>query len=45
MKKTRSHSKKGLIILIIINSCTVCGDGFKKMQEQTEEYTENKVIT
>ena len=30
MKKTRSHSKKRSDHSYYNNSCTVCGDGFKK---------------
>lgn len=41
MKKTRSHSKKGLIILIII-TVVLCAVTVLKKQEQPEEYTENK---
>ena len=41
MKKTRSHSKKGLIILIII-TVVMCAVTVLKKQEQPEEYTENK---
>ena len=41
MKKTRSHSKKGLIILIII-TVVLCVVTVLKKQEQPEEYTENK---
>ena len=41
MKKTRSHSKKGLIILIII-TVVLCAVTVLKKQEQSEEYTENK---
>ena len=40
MKKTRSHSKKGLIILIII-TVVLCAVTVLKKQEQPEEYTEN----
>ena len=41
MKKTRSHSKKGLIILVII-TVVLCAVTVLKKQEQPEEYTENK---
>ena len=41
MKNTRSHSKKGLIILIII-TVVLCAVTVLKKQEQSEEYTENK---
>ena len=41
MKKTRSHSKKGLFILVII-TVLLCVMTVLKKQEQPEEYTENK---